>query len=135
VIKLLALALAMLATPALADMSYPPAKYDIGGTTTAEVMQNYHDIFGAEAAPIIIVPVGWRALTECDRLWQERYGAEYPRAEIAAGQVLMGCMVRNPDWSNAVIVVSDDWLNPELAVRLMRHEIAHLLGWEGTHPR
>jgi hypothetical protein len=134
VIKLLAIALAMFATPAIADMGYPPEKYDVGGITAAEALQNYRDVFGSDAAPITIVPIG-QALAVCDGIWMERWGMEYPRAEIAGGQVLMGCMVRNADWSNPRIVVSNDMLDPELAVRLIRHEVGHLLGWPGTHPR
>jgi hypothetical protein len=133
VIKLLALALAMLAGPALADMSYPPAKYDIGGVTAAEVIQNYNDVF-VGYAPITIVPLG-QALAACDGIWQERWGLQYPRAEIGPGETLAGCMVRYADWSEPRIVVSNDPNDPELVVRLMRHELAHLLGWPGDHPR
>ena len=130
----LALALALIASPANADMSYPPERYDIGGTTAAEVIQSYRNVFGMYVAPITIVPLG-QALEQCDRLWMERWGLPYPRAEIAPGQILFGCMVRNLDWTNPVIVVSSDPGNPELVVRLMRHEIGHLLGWPGDHRR
>jgi hypothetical protein len=103
--------------------------------TVEEVDRNYRDIFGANAPGITVVPVGG-ALAECDRMWRQVYGLPYPAAETAGGQTLYGCMVRDDrNWIIPRVVVSDDPLNPELVVRLLRHEIAHILGWEGTHPR
>ena len=81
----LALTLAMLASPAFADMSLPPAKFDIGGETVDEVMENYRDVFGLDVAPITVVPLG-QALAQCDRLWMERWGLQYPRAGSPVGR-------------------------------------------------
>jgi hypothetical protein len=119
--------------PALADDGYPPSKYDIGGDTVAEVVQNLRDIYGSDAPPLISVPYG-QAKAECDHISLERYGTPYPEGND--GSFVVGCLIRNMDLSRPIIVYSDgDPADPDLAVRLLRHEIAHQLGWPGDHPR
>jgi hypothetical protein len=122
-----------LSLPALADDGYPPSKYDIGGNTEIEVIQNYREAFGPDAAPLISVPYG-SAKAECDRINLERWGVRYPEGND--GSFLVGCLIRYSDLSQPIIVYSDgDPNDPDLAVRLLRHEIGHLLGWPGTHER
>ena len=77
--------------PALADDGYPPSKYDIGGDTVAEVVQNLRDIYGTDAPPLISVPYG-RAKAECDHISLERYGTPYPEGND--GSFLVGCLIR-----------------------------------------
>ena len=49
------------------------------------------------------------------------------------GTQLLGCLIRDWDYSDAVIVYVADPERPWLANRILRHEIGHLLGWPGTH--
>ena len=127
--KRLALALALFATPALADSSLPPAKYDIGGETEIDTLAMFDKLF--DDAVLIRVPPD-QVMPECNALQMERYGTPYPAIE---GTQLLGCMIRNWDYSDAVIVYVADPERPWLANRILRHEIGHLLGWPGTHTR
>ena len=107
-----------LSLPALADDGYPPSKYDIGGSTEAEVIQNINDIFGTDAPPLIRVPYG-QAKAECDHINLERYGTPYPEGND--GSFLVGCLIRDWDFTRPIIVYSDgDPTDPGLAVRLLQ---------------
>lgn len=123
-----------IATPAFADDGYPPAKYDIGGQTEEETRLNYYEAFGSDAAPLIAVPYG-QAKAECDKISLERWGIPYTAGND--GELLVGCLLRNEDLTNPVIVYSRDSIfgDAEMANRILRHEIGHLLGWPGDHPR
>lgn len=126
-------AVVALSLPALADDGYPPAKYDIGGATEAEVLRNISDIFGPDAPPLISVPYR-QAKAECDRINLMRYGHPYPEGND--GTLLVGCLIRDWDFDNPVIVYSHgDPTDPDLPQRLLRHEIGHLLGWSPDHRR
>lgn len=132
---LLALAFALTAAPALAGMiddGLPPARYDIGGATEAEALLNYSDAFGNDGAPIAGVPFGMAQIT-CDQINRQRYHEAYAAAE--AGTVLTGCLIRNNDMSNPVIIYSIVPDRPEFTARIIRHEAGHLLGWPADHPR
>jgi hypothetical protein len=130
----LAIVLALLATPALADTSLPPAKYDIapGATTVEEIEQMELAYFGWKV-PLKVVPYG-AAIYSCDVLSLTRFGTPYPRSELAGG-VLMGCLIRNHDNSDPAIVISYDPSRPGLDAQLLRHELGHLNGWPGDHRR
>jgi hypothetical protein len=131
----LALALLLLATPALADTSLPPTKYDLGpGMTTVEEIEHVELGYFGWMVPLFEVPVG-QARDKCDQLSLARWGTPYPASEIPGGSTLMGCLIRDNDDGNPVIVISYDPQRPELAPRLLRHELGHLMGWPGNHPR
>ena len=66
-------------SPALANDGFPPAKYDIGGDTEAQVIQNLNDMFGSDEPPLIGVPYG-QALARVRPHQMERYGTLYPAA-------------------------------------------------------
>ena len=131
----LALALLLLATPALADSGLPPSKYDLGlGMTTVEEIEFVELGYFGWRVPLYQVPVG-QARAKCDYLSMTRWGTPYPASEIPGGSILYGCLIRNNDDSDPVIVISYDPQRPELAPRLLRHELGHLMGWPGNHPR
>lgn len=123
----LALVLALIASPAFADDSLPPAKYDLGGETEAEVLLNYWQAFG-ELPPIERVPIN-ETRAACDRLSMKVNYEPYPAALIEPGRRLIGCEI------DGSIVYSFDPYNPEHATRMLRHELGHLLGWPGDHRR
>jgi hypothetical protein len=128
----LAAALGVTVVPAAADMSLPPAQYDIGGTTEADAMINYIDRFGSNGPEVIRVQYpGAKAV--CDRINYQRYGAAYPEGDWIT--ILLGCLIRDRDNGNPILVYSTDPNRPWLAVTILRHEAGHLLGWTGDHPR
>ena len=128
-------AAAILSTPALADMSEPPARYDIGGVTEEQTLDNFREVFGWDGYPWLIrVPLG-QVQAECDAISQHRFGRPYPASETAGGKRLLGCMISYPDRSDPIIVYSVDPNRPWLAGQILRHEIAHLFGWPGDHRR
>jgi len=118
------------AYPSYADNTYPPPRYDIGGETEIEVLNNA-TAMGLDA-PLVRVPFG-EAKAACDRINLERYGEPYPSSVTADGSTLLGCTIINVDRSDPVIVYTYDW--NDSAVRLLRHEYAHLLGWSADHRR
>ena len=111
------------------------AKYDIGGDTVPEVIKNYSEVYGAlMQPPIHQVPYG-QAKAECDKISLDRYGTPYPEGNDGT---LIGGM---PD--PQLGFQQSDHRHPasmtrktrDLAVRLLRHEIGHQLGWAPEHPR
>lgn len=129
----LAAALGVTVVPAAADTGLPPPQYDIGGETEADALVNYSFIFGNDGPPVIRVPYG-RAKAECDRINIERYHKLYPEGNDFR-DVLVGCLIRDADRGRPIIVYSYDLNQPEFAGRIFRHEVGHLWGWPGTHPR
>ena len=128
--RTLALALIVAAGPAFADSSLPPAEFDLGGQTVEEVMTAYEEYFG-EPLPVTAVAYG-EALTVCERY----LGRPYPAAQIGPGETLVGCLIRNVgDNGPKMVVYTDDPTRPEMAPRLLRHEIGHILGWPRDHAR
>jgi len=129
----LAASLGVMVVPAAADSDLPPPQYDIGGVTEADALVAYSDRFGNDSAPLISVPYG-TAKAECDRIHSERYATPYPEGNDF-WNVLVGCLIRDADMGRPIIVYSYDPTRPDLAVRLIRHEAGHLLGWPAEHPR
>ena len=128
----LAAALGVTIVPAAANTDLPPAKYDIGGATEAQVLANYDAEFGTDVVPLIRAPYG-RAKALCDSINMARYGVPYPAGD--ENNTLVGCMIRDEDGSDAMIVYSVDPDRPSFAGQIIRHEIGHLLGWPGDHRR
>lgn len=112
-----------------ADMSLPPARFDIGGDTEAETLARFDEIFNAV---LIRVPVD-EVLPTCSDIQMERTGQPYPAEE---GRRLLGCLIRD-NWGaeNPVIIYPTDPGRPWLTNQILRHEIAHLLGWSNDHRR
>lgn len=134
--KALALAAAMgvtvFVTPAHGDDSYPPAKYDIGGATETETLENFRTVF--PEIPLYRVHID-EAYSLCDGIWFQRYAERYPASEVPFGSKMLGCLIRDSDKSNPVIVYPYDPDRPWLSNQILRHEIGHLMGWPGTHER
>ena len=129
----LAAAMGVTVVSAAADTSLPPVRYDIGGGTEAEALANYSFIFGNYSPPVIRVRYG-DAYATCNRINMERFSTPYPEGNDG-WNVLVGCMIRNIDKSDPVIVYSYDPDRPEFAAQIFRHEVGHLWGWTGDHPR
>lgn len=124
--KSLALALALFASPAFADASLPPPQYDIGGEAEWETVALLKEMFGADT-PVLYGVAVEDVKFFCDFISIERYGTFYP-AVTGPGETLVGCLIRDePDYSNPAIVYSSG--------KVLRHEVGHLLGWPGEHPR
>jgi hypothetical protein len=128
----LVLGLAILASPASADSSLPPAEFDIGGQDEATVIVRAIDRFGPDLQ-MISVPYGG-ALAECDKAQMALYGEPYPAASVVQpGHTLLGCYVR--DWMGGHQTVVYSGRNPRIATEILRHELGHALGWHPDHRR
>jgi hypothetical protein len=128
----LLLALLLCATPAMADMTFPPAKYDIGGATIEEAVVNFMAVY--PDASVQAVPLGL-AQEVCDVIAKRVWGYDHwpSDATAANGKILYGCSTQNaavPD-----IVYSYSPAYPWLALQIFRHEAGHILGWPGDHPQ
>jgi hypothetical protein len=120
-----------IAFPAYADMSLPPAQYDIGGETEDEVIEIAYAM--DLRFPMIRVPYGG-AKAECDRISYQRYGTPYPASVTPNGETLLGCMIQNVGLIKDPILVYTHSYRGTTA-QLLRHEIAHWLGWAPDHGR
>jgi len=128
--KKLLLALLLFASPAFADNSFPPARYDIGGDTIEEAVANFRAIYGS-AASIQAVPFG-SAQATCDPISRRVWGVNWPSDATATnGKILYGCSVQGASFPEIVYSYTND---PEFALRIFRHEAGHILGWPGHHP-
>lgn len=128
VVEAVSVAALLLVTPVLANSDLPPPQYDIGGDTEADALVAYSDRFGNNAPPIYGVMYG-SAKAKCDTISLERFNRPYPASETMFGEMLLGCMIENKDRSKPEIVYTFDPAQPELAPRIIRHEVGHLLGW------
>jgi hypothetical protein len=122
--KKLLLALLLCASPALADITLPPARYDIGGDTMEEALANFYVVFGDSVEVQAMTWVNVNAA--CDKLSQERWHINWP--PVPVGESLMGCSIAEEPFK---LVYPTDYST----VQVFRHEVGHILGWPNTHPR
>lgn len=130
------MAVLLTASPAFANADLPPVKYDPGakGQTEAQIVKAYRNKI--ELHRVAIGTAGQM----CDRLSMKRYGVHYADDENGTS---LGCQLEDENGSHKVVVYSYD--TPErakmkgrkffddLALRMIRHEVGHALGWSGDH--
>ena len=128
--KFLTAWLAMLASPAIADMGCPPPEYDVGANwmTEAEILVAYTDRVPANQHATFHNVHVEEAFEFCNWVHWQSYGRPYPEE---TGKVL-ACYIPFGENGPTIVYSHDDW-RPELATQLLRHEIGHQLGWPGDH--
>lgn len=126
------MALILACSPAFANADLPPLKYDPGakGQTEAQIVKAYRGKIEFHR-----VPIG-TAAQMCDKVSMQRDGTHYADDENGTP---LGCQFDATPTRRPVVVYSYD--TPErakmkgrkffddLALRMIRHEVGHYLGW------